>query len=331
VSLLAAVGLLLANAFFVGAEFALISARRTRLERLAAEGNRRAVRASSAMAELSLTLAATQLGITAASLGLGAVAEPAVEHIFDDWFAAAGLGEATSRIAAFAVALLVVVTAHMVLGEMVPKNLAIAAPERAALWLGPPMYLIIRMTRPIIAMLNFLANACVRALRVEPVEEFEATYTSADLAAMSARAYERGMLDATEHALAAGALALHRTPARQVMKPWDRVTTVPWDVTPAELERIVVETGLTRFPVADGDVDYFLHANVLLDLDPDEYDRPIPGNRVQPLPSVAPDTPLSDALTLMQARHVELTAVREKGVILGIFSLGDVLQALAPD
>lgn len=330
-SLLLAVALLLANAFFVGAEFALISARRTRLESLAAEGNRRAVGASAATAELSLTLAATQLGITAASLGLGAVAEPAVEHIFDDLFVSAGLGEATSGIAAFVVALLIVVAAHMVLGEMVPKNLAISTPERVALWLGPPMYLIIRATRPIIALLNFLANACVRALRVEPVEELATTYTSADLAAMSARAYERGMLDATEHALATGALGLHRTPARQVMKPWDRVATVHRDVTPAELERIVVETGLTRFPVADGEIDHFLHANVLLDLDPEDYDRPIPGNRVQPLPSVAPDTPLSDALTLMQARHVELTAVRERGNIVGVFSLGDVLQALTPD
>ncbi len=242
-----------------------------------------------------------------------------------------GLGEATSGLAAFVAALLIVVAAHMVLGEMVPKNLAIAAPERAALWLGPPMYLIIRVTRPIIKVLNVLANACVRALRVEPVEELATTYTSEDLAAMSARAYERGMLDATEHALAAGTLALQATPARRVMKPWDDVATVPRNVTAAGLERRVVETGLTRFPVADDEVDRFVHANVLLDIDPDRYDQPIPGRGLQPLPSVAPGTPLSDVLTLMQSRQVELTAVRDDGRIIGVFALGDVLQALIPD
>src|SRR5687768_2882790 len=131
--------LLIGNAFFVGAEFALIAARRSQIEPRAEEGSRMARTTLRAMEHVSLVMAGAQLGITVCSLGLGAVAEPAVAHLLEPILEAIRVPDQLLHPIAFAIALSIVVYAHVVLGEMVPKNLAIAGPERAALVLGPPM------------------------------------------------------------------------------------------------------------------------------------------------------------------------------------------------
>ncbi|MGR7002902.1 CNNM domain-containing protein [Yinghuangia aomiensis] len=149
-----AVVLLLANAFFVGAEFSLISARRTRIEPLAESGSRRARIVLRGMEQISVMLAGAQLGITVASLGLGAVAEPALEHLLHDPLHALGLPSGAASVTAFAIGLAIVVFCHMVLGEMVPKNIALAGPEESALWLTPPLWVFSRVTAPILWFLG---------------------------------------------------------------------------------------------------------------------------------------------------------------------------------
>ncbi|MGH2735165.1 MAG: CNNM domain-containing protein [Actinomycetota bacterium] len=204
VSLLVSLVLLIANGFFVGAEFALTAARRTKLEQLHQEGNRRAKVALRSIRELSLMLAGAQLGITMASLGLGYIAEPAVAHGIEgllDGFIE--LPSGASHTIALVVALSIVVFFHMVVGEMAPKNIAIAEPERSALWLAVPFRLYVLAFRPFIHALNAMANGTLRLLRVEPVDELTNIHTTEELGALVQASARGGMIGGFERRLLA--------------------------------------------------------------------------------------------------------------------------------
>jgi CBS domain containing-hemolysin-like protein len=189
-----AVVLLLANAFFVGAEFALISARRSSIEPLAEAGSRRARTTLAAMERVSLMMAGAQLGITVCSLGLGAV-EPAVAHLLEPVFEALRVPGALVHPISFAIALAVVVALHVVIGEMVPKNLALAGPDRAALALTPPLAAVVRVLRPVIVVLNALANGVLRLLRVAPKDEVTSSFTRDEVAGLFDQSRAGGLLD----------------------------------------------------------------------------------------------------------------------------------------
>ncbi len=173
-ALLVAVLLLAGNAFFVGAEIALVSVRRAQVEPHAEAGSPRARTTLRAMSKVSLMMAGAQLGITVCSLGLGATAEPALAHLIEPLFASLGVPEAWVHPVAFTLALSVVVVIHMVLGEMVPKNIALAVPDRTALALGPPLYAVVTLLRPVIWTLNQGANLVLRLLGVQPRDEVAA-------------------------------------------------------------------------------------------------------------------------------------------------------------
>ena len=248
VGLLAAVLLLAGNAFFVGAEFAVICVRRSQVEPLA-DGSRRARVVLDALRHLSLMLAAAQLGITLCSLGLGAVAEPAVAHLLEDALHAVRVPEQLLHPIAFAIALSLVVFLHMVLGEMVPKNIAIASPERAALVLVPALYRFSTAVGPLLRGLNAFGNGVLRAFRVEPKDELASSFSPDELAGIIAHSREEGLLDEEEHERLSGALELGSQPASTVMLPLDRLVTVEAGVTADDLEELVVITGFSRFPV----------------------------------------------------------------------------------
>jgi Cyclin M transmembrane N-terminal domain len=197
-ALLAAVVLLAANAFFVGAEFALISSRRDRLEAMAEEGSAGARTALRAGADLSRMLAASQLGITICSLLLGRLGEPAVAHLLERPLQWVGMPEAVLEPLSFAVSLAIVVVAHILLGEMVPKNIAIAGPERTATWLVPPFLVFTTVARPLIELFNLLANGVLRLIGVEPRDELETSFTPNELADLIAESGREGLLDQDE-------------------------------------------------------------------------------------------------------------------------------------
>lgn len=324
-ALLVAIALLAANAFFVGAEFALVSARRARMEELAAGGNRRAKRALSGMRDIAMILAAAQLGIALASLGLGAVAEPALEHVFSGWLDRSGLPESAGHPIAFAVTLLIVAGAHVVLGEMVPKNLAIAGPERAAIWLGPPIVAFTRVTRPALWLLNQLANTALRVVGIRPASEISHTYTAEDLAAMTRRSADEGVLDAVESGLTQAALALEQRTAEEVMTPWSEVVTVPDHVTAGDLEQLATRTGITRYPVADSRIRWYVHVKAALRVPAHLRHEAIPEMLRHPLAQTPPDTPLSELLARMRRSRSHLALVGDPGSPLGIMSFDDVL------
>jgi CBS domain containing-hemolysin-like protein len=309
--------LLLGNAFFVGAEFAVISARRSQVEPLADAGKRSARTTLWAMEHVSLMLAASQLGITICSLGLGAVAEPAIAHLLEVPFAAVRIPEGLLHPAAFALALAVVIYLHVVVGEMVPKNLALAGPERSALALAPALVGIARALAPLIRVLTVVTNGLLRLMHVEPKEELASAFTAEEVHSIVTESRREGLLD-DEHNLLTGALELGDQRAGDVMVPFDRLVTVPLGSTPADVEALVARTGFSRFPVvtnpSEGSVPVvvgYLHLKDLLYADDVRHELPVPDKRIRTLVSVGVEDELEDVLAAMQRSGAHLAKVAD--------------------
>ncbi|GEL95462.1 hemolysin family protein [Cellulomonas composti] len=329
VALVVAIALLAANAFFVGAEFAIISARRSAIEPRAQAGDRRARTVLWAMEHVSLMLACAQLGITVCSTSLGVVAEPAIAHLIADPLEAVGVSEQWTHPIAFVVALLVVVYLHVVLGEMVPKNLAVAGPDRAVLVLGPPLVLVARGVRPVILALNWIANHVLRLFGVEPKDEVSSAFTAQEVQSIVERSQAEGLLDDAQ-GLLAGAIEFSDRTAADVMVRPDALVTLGPGVTPDEVERLVTRTGFSRFPVVDdaGAPVGYLHLKDVLYADAATRETPVPEWRVRALAVVGPDDEVEDALAAMQRSGAHLARVDVDGSPVGVVFLEDILEEL---
>jgi CBS domain containing-hemolysin-like protein len=330
-ALLLAVVLLAANAFFVGAEFALISARRSQIEPRAQAGSRLARTTLHAMENVSLVMAGAQLGITMCSLGLGAVGEPAVAHLIEPLFLELGMPEALLHPVAFAIALTVVVYFHVVLGEMVPKNIAIAGPEQAALVLGPPMMGVVTVLRPVVVVLNALANATLRLMRVEPRDEVSSAYTREEVAAMVEESRGEGLLRDEEYDRLAGALGFTEKTVATVLMPSDELETVRRGSTVADVEALCASTGYSRFPVRSEQDELlgYLHIKDVLETDESLRDRVVDDKWIRPFAPVQVTDLLHDALERLQHRGAHMARVVEAdGQVLGIATLEDVIEEL---
>ncbi|HSJ21499.1 MAG TPA: hemolysin family protein [Nocardioidaceae bacterium] len=326
-----AVVLLAANAFFVGAEFALISARRTQIEPRAASGSRVARTTLRAMENVSLVMAGAQLGITVASLGLGAIAEPALAHLIEPVFHAVGLPDRLLHPVAFVVAMSIVVYLHVVLGEMVPKNIAIAGPERSALVLGPPMMLVVTLVKPLVVVLNAIANGVLRVMRVEPKEEIASAYTREEVAALVDESRGEGLLPENEYDRLSGALGFTERTVMSVLMAAEDLTTVPRGATIAEVEQVCAATGYSRFPVTTdaGDLSGYLHIKDVLETDPVRRERRVEDKWVRPFATVRPDVALHAALETLQRKEAHMGRVVDvDGTVLGLVTLEDVLEEL---
>ena len=328
-TLLLTVLLLLGNAFFVGAEFSLIAARRTAIEPLAAT-SRRARTALRGMNEIPLMIAGSQLGITVCSLGLGAVAEPALAGLLTEPLHSVRMGRAAHPVA-FVCALGLVVLAHTVFGEMVPKNVTLAGPERAVLWLGPPMYGFCAATRPLLVAMKWASRAILKLWRVEGTDAVKTVFTAEELAGLVAQARTEGLLDSEEHARISGALALNERTARDALRPWSEVTTVPEDVSPAALEVLATRTRRSRFPVvarASRRVLGFVHIKDVLGIAGAQRREPIPPELIRPLPVVPADRTLAELLLAMRRERRHIVLVSDVRRPLGVVTLDDVLHAV---
>ncbi|GLZ36788.1 hemolysin family protein [Actinokineospora sp. NBRC 105648] len=321
--------LLLGNAFFVGAEFAIITARRDRLETLAREGQRRAAVAVEAGRQLPLLIAGAQLGVTVCSLGLGALAEPAIANLLEGPFGAVGLPEAVVHGAGFAIALGIVVTLHTVLGEMVPKNLAIAGPERAAMALVPVHLAFCKLVRPLLAMFTAVSTAVLRIFHVVPKDELETAYTPDELANMIAESRREGLLDDSEHRRLTNTLSSAERTVAEVLVPLAELKTVPHPPTVGAVEAAVAETGFSRFPVRmpDGSLNGYVHVKDILDqVDADPSAR-VPWSRVRGLPELPADSRLDEALAALRRAQSHLAkAVSADREVLGVVALEDLVE-----
>ncbi|WP_298251513.1 hemolysin family protein [uncultured Arthrobacter sp.] len=322
--------LLLGNAFFVGAEFAIMSARRSQIEPLADEGSKRAKTTLWAMEHVSLMLACAQLGITVCSLLILQVAEPAIHHLFVLPLEAVGVPEALAGGIAFGLALVLVTFLHVTFGEMVPKNISVSVADKAALVLAPPLVMIARVVNPVISSLNWMANHILRALRVEPKSELSSTYTLEEVQSIVEESTKSGLVD-DESGLISGALEFSGQTAETTMVPLGELVTVRTDATPEDFERAVGRTGFSRFVMVDehGNLTGYMHLKDIMSLPQAVYRRPITENRVRTLANLAVDDAIEDALSVMQATGSHLARVLgPDGATRGVLFLEDVIEQL---
>ncbi|MFI1017762.1 hemolysin family protein [Streptomyces sp. NPDC020965] len=320
---------LVVNAFFVGAEFALISVRRSQIEPEAEAGNRRARSVLWGLEHVSALLAAAQLGITLCTLILGIVAEPAIAHLLEPVFHSLGVPEGAIHPISFVIALSLATYLHMLLGEMVPKNIALAEPTRTALLLGPPLVALARALRPVIFTINAFANTLLKLLRVEAKDEVAATYSDDELARMVRDAGDAGLLDDRSAERLRDALELGRRPVRDVVMPVEQVVYARVGTTPEQLEQLSAESGFSRFPVIDAgrSILGYLHVKDALDATP--RDVPFPVTAMRPIARVRAVAPLDDVLTAMRRSRTHLAAVLdEDGTPEGLVTMEDVLREL---
>jgi CBS domain containing-hemolysin-like protein len=328
--LIVTVVLLLGNALFVGGEFALIASRRTALEPLAAT-SKRARWALAAMNQIPLMIAGAQLGITICSLGLGAITEPALAHLIEGPFVALNLPENAVHPVAFVLALAVVVFLHTVIGEMVPKNITLAGPERSALILGPFMLAFCTGTKPLLTAMRWASRQVLALWKIEATDAVKTVFTAEELAGMVTQARSEGLLGTEQYARIHAALGLNERTAADVLRPWSGVMTVAGDVSPATLEAIATRSGRSRFPVVQRETRLvlgFVHIKDILGYDGAQRRLPIPADVIRPLAVVSPDRTLADLLLTMRRDRRHILLVSDGRTPLGVVTLDDVLHAV---
>lgn len=331
-TILLIVGLLLANAYFVAGEFALISSRKDRLENLVAQGRRGARKVLYATEHLSIMLAVCQLGITVCSLILGKVAEPAIAHFIEGPFQDLGLPDHLLHPVSFVIALGLITFLHILFGEMVPKNIALAGPETLAIWLTPTLLWIMRITRPLIYFMNWIARITLRAVGIEQKDELDSTVDQRQLATMISESRSEGLLDAEEHARLNKALRVEDRSITELLIPLADVRTLQFrDRGPllADLEQAVAETGFSRFPVTgkDGSFLGYVHVKDVLDrFDDSSPDTIIHRSEIRPLTIVDATGTMDEALQILHQKSAHMAQVRDRGELLGVITLEDLIE-----
>lgn len=326
-ALAASVALLAGNAFFVAAEFALVASKRHRLEQSAAAGSRAARAALAGSRELTLMLAGAQLGITICTLGLGALAEPAIAHALGPGLGALGLPAGTSAAIGLVAALTVVAFLHVVVGEMAPKSWAVTHPERTALLLALPFRGFARAVRPVLAGLQRTANAVLWVFRVEPQDALAAAHGPAELRMLLEQSRQEGLLDPDQHQLLSRMLPLARTSLAQVMSPLSRLAAVPVAAPASEVEAVCQTAGRSRLGVVDGAgrVRGLVHVR-------DVLSATTSGRQVTAATLMSPATTLDASLTVaaaaarMRVARAQLALVASNGTVTGFVALEDMLE-----
>ncbi len=327
--------LLAFNAFFVGAEFAVISARRSQIEPRAEKGSRAAKTALYAMEHATLMLATSQLGITICSLLILNVSEPAIHHLLAGPLGLTGLSEGMVDTIAFIIALVVVSYLHVVFGEMVPKNLAFSVPDRAVLMLATPLVWVSKLFHPVIFALNWISNHAVRLFRVEPRAEAASTFTLEEVATIVNQSRIEGVLDDAAGTVAA-AVEFTDKKAMDVAVPLAELVTLRESATPDKIERAVAKHGFSRYVIVDADgapLGYVHLKDVLQAAEgPDAATavaRPIPSKRIHAMVPVLETTDLEDALAVMRRAGRHLAQVRnDSGETTAVLFLEDIIEEL---
>jgi CBS domain containing-hemolysin-like protein len=323
--------LLLLNAFFVGAEFAAMAARRSTLEPLAANGSRRAQVCLDALEQMGSLLACAQLGITVCSVLLGAISEAALHHALEPVVHHLGLPTEVTDGLALALALLIVVYLHVVVGEMIPKNLALAGPERSALILVPVLLYLTRALRPIISVMESLAKSLVRLFRVEPKDEITSAFAVEEVEHILAESHHEGLIEEGQHGLVGAALEFSDKDAVDVAVALSDLVTLPLTATPDDVERLVAKRGFSRYPMLDkaGQLTGYLHLKDVLYADETERDIAVPVKRVRKLATVQAADEVEEVLRTMQRTGSHLARVVDpEGADIGVVFLEDVIEEL---
>ena len=322
--------LLILNAFFVGAEFALIAAKRAQIEPRAEAGSRPAKITLKAMENVSLMLATAQLGITICSLLILLIVEPSIHHLLESPLAATGLSKELASGVSFGIALALVTFMHVVFGEMVPKNISFSIPERAALVLVPLLYGLAVLFKPVVVTLNAIANVTLKLFGVRLRDEANSVFTLDRVEDIVEHSTREGVLSDASGTLS-NTFEFTEKKVRDIAVKLSDVVSFPDTVTPREIEVAVSRVGYSRYPLTDedGELIGYLHLKDVLDLDLDEMDDAVPTKRIRSLISVPDSMDLEDALASMRRVGAHLARVFNRGgKVTGVLFLEDILEEL---
>jgi CBS domain containing-hemolysin-like protein len=329
--LTAAFLLILANGFFVAAEFSLITVERPDAERAADAGDRRARRVVTVLRELSFQLSGTQLGITITSLVVGMLAEPALAGLLDGPLTATGLPEGAVSGIAVVIGMLLASAVQMVIGELVPKNWAISRPLQVARFVAGPQYLFSTVFRPVITLLNATANQLVRLFGVEPTEELASARTPGELVSLARHSALAGALEQDTADLFVRTLSLGHLTAQHVMTPRVKMSALQSDATAADVLNLTRATGLSRFPVYSERIDEIVgmvHLKDALAVPVGERLR-TRVDRVAVPPLLVPETlPVQQLLERLRSEQPIAVVVDEYGGTAGVVTLEDIIEEL---
>jgi CBS domain containing-hemolysin-like protein len=330
--LAAILALILANGYFVAAEFAFVAVRKGKLEELAEAGDARASRALLVLRRLSFMLSGAQLGITVTSLIVGFIAEPVLGRALRPLFELAGLSGAAATGVALTTGFILATSVQMIMGELAPKNLAIAEPERFSMSLARSTYLYTRIAGPIIKLFDNSSNALLRALGIEPVEELPAGVSADELGYIISESRRGGTLGHQTATLLNRALDFRSLRAVEVMVPRTQVHHLHSDDSGAALRDLALRTGHSRFPVVGESLDDLVglvQAKDLFRVPPDERPTTIVRELMTPVLAIPESTPLSLLLGDMRASRSQIAVVvDEYGGTAGIVTLEDIVEEL---
>jgi CBS domain containing-hemolysin-like protein len=323
--------LLLVNAFFVGAEFAVISARRSQIEPRVEAGSKAAEMTLWALEHATLMLATSQLGITVCSLVILNVSEPAIHHLLEIPLGLTSLSAEAIGVTAFICALLIVTFLHVVVGETIPKNISFSVPTRAALLLAPPLVLVSRIVRPIIWTLNTLANGILRLFKVVPKDEATSAYTLDEVANIVEQSTREGSLVDASGTLTAAFQFTTKTVA-DVEVPIDEMVLLPDSASPADIQAAVAQHGFSRYILTNDDKNLtgYLHLKDVMDLtEPDQFRNTVPHKRIRRLASAFAGAELETALQSMRQTGAHVARVfNAEGNTTGVLFLEDIIEEL---
>lgn len=319
--------LLIVNAFFVGAEFAVVSARRSQIEPRAEAGSWSAKVALNSMEKASLMLATSQLGITVCSLLILGVSEPAIHHLFDELLHGLPLsGDSISAIA-LVLTILIVTVLHVVIGEMVPKNIAFSVPDRAVLILAPPLMGVAWVFKPFIWVLNAMANGLVRLSGFEPKDEAQSVFTLDEMATIVEQSQKEGIFDDRSGAVSA-TIEFTSKKVSDITVPIADIVSLREGATPSDVEREVAQRGFSRYVLLDesGEPTGYIHLKDVIGRDNDD---PIPAKRVRQLTSLYRGLDLEDALAQLRRTGAHIARVFDAdGDTIGVLFLEDIIEEL---
>jgi putative hemolysin len=334
--LLSVPALVALNGLFVAVEFALVSVRKTRIEEMVRLGMKRAKAAEIAINRLDRSIAATQLGITLASIGLGWIGEPALARLLQPVFDF--LGGTWSSVAihtsATTIAFLLITFMHVTFGELIPKNLALQAPDRIALWLAAPLVVFARLTRPFTLIMSGTASAILRLWGYEPARGEELVHTVEELVLLIEDTEEAGILGPEQAAFVQNVFRLSGKKVRDCLVPRDKMATLELNTSPDKVLEAVRSGAHTRMPVYEGNLDNIVGIVNTKDL---FYLFSVKGvvileDAMYPALFLPPDENIATALRLFRSSHRHMALVRdEQGRIHGLITLEDVIEEIVGD
>jgi CBS domain containing-hemolysin-like protein len=333
-SLIAVLGLVALNGFFVAAEFSLVAARRSKLDEMIAQGDRAARTVQAALQHLDRYIAATQLGITIASLALGWIGEPILAQFFDRVFRTVGLNPSPTAIhvAAVPVAFFILTFFHIVLGELAPKSIALTSPEKTARAVVRPLLVFSRVMSPFIWVFNGAANSLLRLFGVEPINDPEG-HSPDEIRFLVMQAHARGTLDESDRAMLAGVLDFHEKKARDVMRPRTEVVALDIEATEEEVWEILRRERYSRYPVYRDSLDDVTGVFLAKDLWLHSGDAPFNLADFVREPMYVPDSrPAERVLDDLRKTRAHMAVVLDEyGGTAGIVTMEDLVEEVVGD